>query len=358
MADNIINYNDQRLTDVERERATRKDEINNSYNQMITERDALNQQQQKNINDWATQQTELQQARNNQTINEINQRREEEQKSYEKEQKGAYTDYMKQSNQYGSNAEMLARQGMNNSGYSESSKVSMWNTYQNRYASARDSFKKSSLEFDNMMKDAELSNNETLANIAYEKQQQAMQLTLDALEYKNNLTIQRENKIDDIDNMYNSKYQNVLNQINQEYEYAREQQEWQAQQEQAEKEYQLKLKELDREYEAMHKQWEQWDQEQALKKELQAAQIANLKSQAKSYSGYTLSDSSNNNDTDEKDIPKLTKNAKVAYSAYQALMKNPLTSKSAGKFEDYLQKQYNAGKINQDELKSLIYNYA
>lgn len=44
--------------------------------------------------------------------------------------KALYTDYKKQSNPYGVQAEQQASQGLNNSGYAESSQVRMYNEYQ------------------------------------------------------------------------------------------------------------------------------------------------------------------------------------------------------------------------------------
>ena len=324
MAENIIDYNDQRLTDVEKEGTARKQEVANNYNQMISERDAYTQQQQQNVDNWAKQQTELQQAQTAQTINKINQQKEQSAKDYTREQKGAYTDYMKQSNQYGANAEMLARQGLSNSGYQESSEVSMWNTYQNRYATARESYKKAVLEYDNMMKEAELSNNETLANIAQQKLEQSLQLALEGFEYKNNLIMQRDSRVDEIDSYYNTKYQDVLAQINREYEYAEQQR--QAEIEQAR--WQSEFDEQQRQWNAEQARWQaefdleeqqrkdaldQWEKEYALKKQETQATISKLNAQSSSYSGgsgYALTNSSS------QSTSNLTDNAKKAYNTY------------------------------------------
>lgn len=340
MAGEIIDYNDQRLTDVERESAQRKQDVTNNFNQMINERDAYTQQQQQNVENWAQQQTELQQAKTDQTINKINQSKEQGAKDYTREQKGAYTDYMKQSNQYGANAEMLARQGLSNSGYSESSQVSMWNAYQNRYATARESYQKAVTDWDNMIKDAEISNNETLANIAQQKLEQSLQLALEGFEYKNNLTIQRDSRIDEIENYYNNKYNQVLEQINREYEYEQQQKEY-------EKEYELKMKEFELRQQERRDAWAQWEAEYALKKQQQQATLESLRN---SSAGYSLSNSSNYNSN------SLSKNAKSAYQAYLTAKKVPIVGKKLT-LENYLQTQLNSGKINQDDVKAIINIY-
>ena len=346
MANNIIDYNDERLTTAEKEGTARKNEVTENYNKMINDRDTYTQQQQANLENWQKQQTELQQAQTAHTIDKINQQKDQNAKDYQKEQKASYTDYMKQSNQYGANAEMLARQGLQNSGYQESSQVSMWNTYQNRVASARESYKKAVLEYDNMIKDAELSNNEALANIAQQKLEQSLQIALQGFEYKNNLTIQRDNKIDDIDTTYHAKYQDVLNQINREYEYEQEQKQWQEQQRQWQAEFDAAEK-------ARQKEYEQWQQEYALKKAETQATIAKIKAQNAQISGYNLT---GDTQTKETTPTSITDNAKAAYNSYLAFKNKPIVGKKVT-LENFLKSQLNAGRINQDEVKQIIYMY-
>lgn len=361
MANNIIDYNDERLTTVEKEGTARKNEVTENYNKMINDRDTYTQQQQANLENWQKQQTELQQAQTAHTIDKINQQKDQNVKDYQKEQKASYTDYMKQSNQYGANAEMLARQGLQNSGYQESSQVSMWNTYQNRVASARESYKKAVLEYDNMIKDAELSNNEALANIAQQKLEQSLQIALQGFEYKNNLTIQRDNKIDDIDTTYHAKYQDVLNQINREYEYEQQQKQWQEQQRQWQAEYDAAERARQKEYEqwqaeydaserARQKEYEQWQQEYALKKAETQATIAKIKAQNAQINGYNLTNSGENG------VNSITKNAKAVYNAYLLAKKVPLAGKKVT-LENFLKTQLSAGKISPDEMKQIIYTY-
>lgn len=348
MAGEIIDYNDQRLTDVERESVQRKQDVTNNFNQMINERDTYTQQQQQNVENWAQQQTELQQAKTDQTINKINQSKEQGAKDYTREQKGAYTDYMKQSNQYGANAEMLARQGLSNSGYSESSQVSMWNAYQNRYATARESYQKAITDWDNMIKDAEISNNETLANIAQQKLEQSLQLALEGFEYKNNLTIQRDSRIDEIENYYNNKYNQVLEQINREYEYKQQQKQWEEQQRQWQAEFDAAEK-------ARQKEYEQWQQEYALKKAETQATIAKIKEQNAQISGYGYN-LTGDTQTKETTPTSITDNAKAAYNSYLAFKNKPIIGKKVT-LENFLKSQLNAGTISQDEMKQIIYMY-
>lgn len=359
MANNIINYDDQRLTAVEQEGAQRKQEVINSYDQMINDRDTYTKQQQQNVDTWAQQQTELQQAKTAQAINRIEQSKEQGEKDYQREQKGAYTDYMKQSNQYGANAEMMARQGLNNSGYSESSQVSMWNTYQQRIASARESFNKASLEWDNMIKEAELSSNETLANIAQQKLDKSLEIALQGFEYKNNLILQRENKIDDLTNQYNQQYQNVLAQINREHEYeqqqkqiAEEQRRWELEnkqeQERFDKELELKLKQFDLAEKERQDSLNQWQAEYNLKKQQQAAALASSRSSSGGSSGgYALSSNSLQSNT-------LSSTAQQLAATYALLKKSSMPKLS---IENLIRNARNQGQINDNDVRLLVQMY-
>ena len=146
---------------------------------------ANNLQQQ---NDMLAQQSAIQkeqsQANTNQTINEINQQREYANKDFNKEARGAYQDYQKVVNPYGVQAEKMASNGLGNAGYSETSKLNAYNTYQNRYATARENADRLQQDFNNQITQARLSGNKELAEIALNELQTKMtnlwnQLNLD-----------------------------------------------------------------------------------------------------------------------------------------------------------------------------------
>lgn len=64
------------------------------------------------------------------TQNEVNRQKEEYDKEATKSAKALYSDYKKQAGSYGATAEQLASSGLNKSGYSESSQVNLYNSYQ------------------------------------------------------------------------------------------------------------------------------------------------------------------------------------------------------------------------------------
>lgn len=211
-----INYNDQRFVDVENQKQNAINESNSTYDSMIQQSDKYYQNQIDAANKYAEEQKNLQQERTDFAIEQINQQKEQAQKDYTKEQSGAYVDWQKQSNQYGTNAEQIAASGLNMSGYSESSQVSMYNTYQNRISTARESYNQAVLNYNNAIKDAQLQNNSILAEIAYNALQAQLELSLQGFQYKNQLILDKQAQQRELDNTYYQRYQNVLSQINNE----------------------------------------------------------------------------------------------------------------------------------------------
>lgn len=215
-----IDYNDQRLKQVESDKQNALNNANNMYNSMINNSDKFYNDQIQASKDYAQKQQEIQQANTDFAIEKIEQQKQQTEKDYTKEQKGAYADYQKQINDYGVNAEQQAVQGLSNSGYSESSKVSMYNTYQNRIATARDSFNRSILNYDNGIKDAQLQNNSALAEIAYNALKSQLELGLQGFQYKNSLLESQLNAQQTIEQTYQSKWDSILDQMNKDREFA------------------------------------------------------------------------------------------------------------------------------------------
>jgi hypothetical protein len=247
-----VNYEDKRFTDVKNQEATAIKETKGTYDKMINQSDKYYQQQIDATKEWEAKQNELQQAQTDFTIDKIEQQKEQANKNYVKEQKGAYTDYQKATNQYGSNAEKLAVQGLNQTGYSESTRTSAYNTYQNRYATARESYNQAILNYDNGIREAQLANNAALAQIAYESLQKQLELSLQGFQYKNTLVLQRLDAVNQQKDRYYQRWRDVESQINTENAFAEQQRQFnesmafqkqQAAQEQAnwEKQYALSV---------------------------------------------------------------------------------------------------------------------
>lgn len=177
--------------------------INNTYDSAINDADKFYQARIDQVNDYAETQKQYQQEMTDQAIDVINQQKGQAKEDYKREQSGAYVDWQKQADSYGANAEKMAASGLAGTGYSESSQVSMYNTYQNRVATARETYNRAVLNYDNAIKDAMLQNNVKLAEIANQALSTQLQLSLEGFQYKNSMLIEKNNQIQNtLDNYF------------------------------------------------------------------------------------------------------------------------------------------------------------
>lgn len=209
-----IDYNDERFQKVEADKQQTLNESEELYGGIVNNTDKYYQAQIDASKEWADKQTQLQQEKTDFAIEQIEQQKDQAKQDYTKEQSGAYVDWQKQSNAYGANAENQASMGMTNTGYAESSQVQMYTAYQNRVATARESYNRAVLNYNNAITEARLQNNSILAEIAYNALQQQLELSLQGFQYKNDMLINKLNTKLEIDQMYHQRYQDVLNQIN------------------------------------------------------------------------------------------------------------------------------------------------
>lgn len=209
-----INYEDDRFAKVDADIQQQSSNLDQVYGGMIDNTDQFYNDLKQSTQDYADKQSQIQQEKTDFAIEQINQQKEQANKDYQKEQSGAYVDWQKQSNQYGAEAEKMAAAGLANTGYSESSQVSMYNTYQNRVATARESYQRAVLNYDNAIKDAQIQNNAALAEIAYNALQKQLELGLQGFQYKNQLILDLTGKKTELNNTKWNRYQDILNQIN------------------------------------------------------------------------------------------------------------------------------------------------
>lgn len=211
-----VDLNDDRLTAVKEAETTQltedaqlgQDLLDNSANMYD---DAIAE-----TNKWEQEQSQLQQERHDLTIEQIEQQKEQAQKDYTKEQAGAYVDWRKQSNQYGSEAEKMASAGLANTGFSESSQVSMYNAYQNRIAVARESFNQVWTEYNNQINNAILQNNAVLAEIATQAAQKRTEYIIQSTLHQEELLKYISDKKMETKRFYQTEYQTVLDLLNKE----------------------------------------------------------------------------------------------------------------------------------------------
>lgn len=212
MASNV--YEDDRYVANEEEKGNALTDNEQMYDGMIADTKEFYEGQMAEVDKIAKEQADNQQEQTDFAIEKIEQQKQQAQEDYTKEQKGSYVDWQKQSNAYGAQAEQMASQGLAQTGFSESSQVSMWNTYQNRIATARESLKRAEIEYDNMMKDAILQNSSALAEIAANAFAQKAALALEGFKYSNDLLTQKADREMQIQSMYESRGQSIIDQIN------------------------------------------------------------------------------------------------------------------------------------------------
>lgn len=140
------------------------DELENKQNDYLAEQQRLNDQ----IIDKGLEKTKLQ----------TDFQRQQYEQDATKTAKGLYTDYQKQASDYGTNAENIASKGLMNSGYSESSKVSLYNNYQRNVTSIVTELNREKAQLDLQMNqaylDADIQKAQNMANTFAQKMELAM----------------------------------------------------------------------------------------------------------------------------------------------------------------------------------------
>jgi hypothetical protein len=193
-------YTDERFDKVNQEHEADMNKLQQTVGGMIGQTDKFYEDLKNQSQEWADKQAQIQQENTDFAIEKIEQQKEKAQSDYLKEQSGAYADWRKQSNQYGVEAEKMASSGLANTGFSESSQVGMYNTYQIRVATARQVMAEAKLNYDNGIKEAMLQNNAALAEIYANAYQKQLELALQGFQYKNQLILDladREQKLKD-----------------------------------------------------------------------------------------------------------------------------------------------------------------
>ena len=131
-----VNYDDERFKQVENEKQSELDKYNQTYDNLINERNNFTNQQQQLVDQWENTQKDIANQNLQYQKDLIEQQRNKTEKEYQNEAKASYKEYKKEVDKYGVSRENVTANGLSNSGYAESSKVDMYNTYQNRLATA------------------------------------------------------------------------------------------------------------------------------------------------------------------------------------------------------------------------------
>ncbi len=151
---------------------------------------------------WAEEQTRLQQDKSQLAVQELQTEKDQAGKDYTREQSAAFVDFIREKDDYGTRAESLAAVGMQGTGYSETSRMNVYNTYQLRLAAARDSYTQTVASYDRAIAQARAQNSAILAQIAYDGLKAQLQLSLDALDFRDELLDKQAQRLDGLRDHY------------------------------------------------------------------------------------------------------------------------------------------------------------
>lgn len=263
----------------------------------------LLQQQQEKQEDLTNRQTQLE-------VNELERQKQQLDRDTIKATRGLYTDYQKQANQYGVEAERQAQMGLANSGYSETSKVNLYNGYQKNVTETLNNSRQLKSDFDFKIAQAREQGNINLGNNALALYQQQMQLLTQ--EYEMRYQRNRDMVAD--------------NQWQQSFDYQKQRDSVEDSRWQTQFDYQ---KQRDAVADS------QWEKQYALSKKASASRSSSRSSSKKSSGGLVVTDNSNNNSRpSQKD---LIDNMKVLQRpGNQGAVLDGISGKTFGSFESLL----------------------
>lgn len=146
--------------------------------------DNLMTEQRQNLNDQRTLQNQIIDKGIEKVQNEVTKQKEEYERDATKTARGLYTDYRKQANPYGLASETLASQGLNRSGYAESSQVNLYNQYQKSVTELENKTRELKANADFQMNQAYIDADVQKAQSALSLYQQQAQLALQEYDLK------------------------------------------------------------------------------------------------------------------------------------------------------------------------------
>lgn len=197
-----VDLNDPLLTGIRADETTDINNINTTYDGVIDGVDTMVADQQAAIDQSSQTLIDAQNKYTEDTVNIIEGQKEEARGDLADEQRGAYVDWKQATDPFGVNAEKMAANGLSGSGYSESSKVRMFQAYQSRKALAYKAFTKAMTEYNNQITMARSQNSVTIAQIASDAIKEKARIALEGFYYKNDLIIDKSKQIMETNRYY------------------------------------------------------------------------------------------------------------------------------------------------------------
>ena len=366
---------EERYAKVEADRQNALNQSNQVYNDLISGNTAMAQQQKDYINTWQNTQNEIADKNAAYQVELQNQNKEKAQKEFDREaiaSKNAYYDFI---NPYGANAEIQAQNGLNNTGYAETTKLGAWNTQQNRTAQARATMNNAKQQYDNAIKEIELNRDTTKSQYALQALQQQLEAALNEFNTSSQLKQSQLSNTQALDSEYNNRYNTVWQQINTEKEqqeairqyeqnYALQKQQFQEDirqfdvniaylKEKDAKEYELEIKKLEEQKRQAQQEQANWEKEYQLSlRQLASKSTGGSKSTGSSSSGSSVASLTDGNNTNS-----ISNGAQAVISAISS--SETFTKKSASKttIKNTINQAYQNGYITKSDLSYLVNKY-
>jgi hypothetical protein len=169
------------------------------------------------VNSYQSSQNTLLDQQNEYLVSRLEQQKKQAEQSYTQEKSAAYTDYQKQVDPYGVQAEQMAQSGLTGSGYAESLKTQAYVAYQNRQAVAYQSYQQIIADYNNSFTEAKMQNDSQRASLAAQVMEMQLENLLAGMQYNYQLLTDKANARLTLATQYPEQYEEVLSQIYADY---------------------------------------------------------------------------------------------------------------------------------------------
>lgn len=219
---------DERYQKLANDRANALNQSNQTYDNLLNKNTEYSNSQKEFLTNYQNTQNDIYDKQTAFQVDLQNQNKEKAEKEYQKEAQASKNSYYDFINPYGVQAEIQAKNGLNQSGYSETVKSQAWTAQQNRTAQARAKMQDAKLQFDNAIKEAYLNNDTKKAELALKMLEQQQAEALRSFNYVSDTEQNRLTNNQNLDSDYNNRYNTLYSQIQDEKAQAEAVRQWEA----------------------------------------------------------------------------------------------------------------------------------
>lgn len=222
----MLYENDDRVKQNEINKNNSINKATEVYDNLMHNNEAITKQNEEYLDQYYDTNVNLANKTTDFNIDLINQQQKQAEKTYQNDMRSINSDYQKSINKYGVEAETMAQNGLNNSGYAEYTKVNKYTQAQEKLASTRANNEKAYQEFENQKSQARLENDSTIAQYGLDVLKQKLEAQLEEFQYNSDILQNKLSTTQSIESDYYSRYMDIVNQAN-----------WEKEQEEAKRQY-------------------------------------------------------------------------------------------------------------------------